>query len=148
MTTVVAPDDVLLGAVVEQLWSSMLHQPLLPWTSSWPTGRSGVQSDITVDGDWTVALQLWCSDAAAVSITRALLAVRDGADPALEDVEDALGEVLNVVAGSLKGALGGSSALGLPRVSEGPAPELPTGAVHLTLSWHGDPVLLSILPAR
>ncbi len=69
-------------------------------------------------------------------------------DPELDDVEDALGEVVNVVAGSLKGAVGGTSSLGLPSVTEGSTPEFAADAVHLTVSWHDDPVLISILPAR
>ncbi|MBA3782390.1 MAG: chemotaxis protein CheX [Nocardioides sp.] len=148
MTTVLAPDDVLLGAVVEQVWTAMLHRPVLPWLGSWPSGQTGVLASITVDGDWSGTLRLWCPDSAAVSMTRALLRLTEGVDPELDDVEDALGEVVNVVAGSLKGAVGGTSSLGLPSVTRGSTPELAADAVHLTVSWHDDPVLISILPAR
>ncbi|WP_426246011.1 chemotaxis protein CheX [Nocardioides sp. LHG3406-4] len=146
MTTIVVPDEALLGAVVEQVWTSMLHQPVLPWLEPWSTGRAGVSAQIAVAGDWTGVLRLWCTDSAAVSMTRALLPLTAGADPELDDIEDALGEVVNVVAGSLKGALGGTSTLGLPRVSAGSSPDLTGGAAHLTVSWHGDPVVISIVP--
>jgi chemotaxis protein CheX len=147
MPAIVSPDELLLGAVVEQVWASMLYRPVLPWTAPWPTGTRGPVASITVAGDWSGTLRLWCTDAAAASMTRSLLKLRPGAEPDAEDVEDALGEVVNVVAGSLKGALGGSSQLGLPQVGSGPAPE-PTGdAVHLPVSWHDAPVLISISSA-
>lgn len=148
MSTIVTPDELLLGAVVEQVWSSMLHQPVLPWTAAWPSGSAGPVASITVDGDWTGSLRLWCTERAAASITHALLKLKPGVEPDAEDVEDALGELVNVVAGSLKGALGGTSQLGLPEVLEGSAPESSAPGVHLTVSWHDDPVLISILPAR
>ena len=144
MSTIVTPDELLLGAVVEQVWASMLHQPVLPWTAPWPTGAPGPLASITVDGDWSGTLRLWCTDTAAASMTRALLKLRPGVEADAEDVEDALGELVNVVAGSLKGALGGTSQLGLPDVAGGTAPDTSTDAVHLTVSWHDDPVLISI----
>ena len=149
MPTILHPDEVLLGAVVEQVWASMLHQPVLPWTAPWPTGTVGPLASITVTGDWSGTLRLWCTDGAATSMTRALLKPAAGVEADAEDVEDALGEVVNVVAGSLKGALGGASRLGLPHVARGPSPDWSPAGPHLTASWHGDPVLVSIHhPAR
>jgi chemotaxis protein CheX len=138
----------LLSAVVDQVWASMLRQPVLPWTGRLPAGGEGHLASIGVAGDWSCRVQLWCPDAAATSMTRALLRLQPGAGHDTEDVEDALGEVVNVVAGSLKGALGGSSRLGLPRVGAGLAPVLADADVHLAVSWHDDPVLISLHPVR
>ncbi len=148
MPTIVAPDDALLAAVVEQVWTSMLHEPPLPWPTAWYGGRHGVQAALAVSGDWGGVLRLWCADAAAVSMTRAMLMLADCEHPGLDDVEDALGEVLNIVAGSLKGALGGSSSLGLPTVTRCPAPAPTDSHIHQTVSWHDEPVLISIVPTR
>ena len=147
MTTTIAPDQSLLDAVVEQVWTLMLKRPLMPWTSDVVPAEAGVQADITVTGDFTGSLRLWCAETAADSMTRTLLASSLVGDPDTEDVEDAVGELLNVIAGSLKGALGGTSALGLPVVTATAAPELDPADLHLAVSWHDEPVLVSIRPA-
>lgn len=150
MPTMVAPDEALLVAVVGQVWTSMLYRPVLPWVTSWPRGRAGVQAEIDLTGDCTGTVRLWCADSAAVSMSRSLLSVEDPSepDPVRDDVDDAIGEVLNVLAGNLKGALAGSSSLSMPRVSQRTSPELVEGHVQLTLSWHDDPVLISVETAR
>lgn len=148
MATVTVPDVALLGAVVEQVWSAMLHQPVLTWPETWsdhwPAELPGVGAEIEVAGEWDGTLRLWCAAPAAASMTNTLLRLVPGREPDAEDIEDALGEVLNVVAGNVKGALGGASSLGLPVVAPGPAPVLAEDVAHLALFWHGDPVLLSI----
>ncbi len=148
MSTIIAPDEALLSAVVEQVWGSMLHQPVLPWPSPWPRGRAGLLAEVVVTGDCNCTVRLWCADSAAVSMTRVLLNRPDGTDPETDDVEDAIGEVLNVVTGGLKGALGGASSLGLPRVAASSSSDLAPDLVQLALSWHDDPVLISISSSR
>jgi hypothetical protein len=60
-----------------------------------------------------------------------------------EDVNDAVGEVLNVVGGSVKGALGGAMSLGLPGVTTSTTPP---SADCIVISWHGAPVFVEVVP--
>lgn len=149
MTTTIEPPTELLGAVVEQVWTSMLDRPPVDWSGPWPQHDTGTQADITIEGDWTGRLELWSSTAAATGLTQVLLGLEPETEPEAADVADALGEVVNVVAGGLKAAMGGTSVLGLPRVT-GPAATSPISdqAVHLALAWHDAPLLITVHPGH
>lgn len=144
MTVVVEPDLSLLEAVVSQVWSTMLSAESTPWTGTLPEDFAGPSARIRVTGDWSAEMVLVTTDVAAHSLTRWLLR-GDLVTP--EDVADALGEVLNVVAGSLKGALGGTSRLGLPLVGTERLADVVSTPPHLTVSWGGEPVVLAVRSA-
>jgi chemotaxis protein CheX len=77
-------------------------------------------------------------------LARALLQMPDDEDVALEDVQDALGEVANVVGGNLKGMLPEGSSLTLPVVDVvGPALERPADHEQ-PLLWRGDSLVISL----
>jgi len=67
-----------------------------------------------------------------------------------EDVDDALGELANVVGGNVKAALPGPSTLGLPQVGEAPGVRNPEDVCRLEVLWRGQPLVVSVqgaLPA-
>ena len=77
-------------------------------------------------------------------LARALLQMPDDEDVSLEDVQDALGEVANVVGGNLKGMLPEGSSLTLPVVDVA-APDTARPADHeQPLLWRGDPLVISL----
>jgi chemotaxis protein CheX len=77
-------------------------------------------------------------------LARALLQMADDEDVSLEDVQDALGEVANVVGGNLKGMLPEGSSLTLPVVDvTGPAVSRPADHEQ-PLLWRGDPLVISL----
>lgn len=143
MTTVVEPDLSLLEAVVAQVWTAMLSAESTPWTGALPADYCGPSARIRVRGDWSAEVVIATTDVGAHSLTRWLLR---GDLVTREDIDDALGEVLNVVAGSLKGALGGSSRLGLPIRGTERLVDVVSTPPHLTVSWGGEPVVLAIRP--
>ena len=141
------PTEDLLAAVVDQVWTTMLRAPVTPWPAPWPTGGEGLLAEVRVSGDWQAAVRAWCPVDAAEALARAMLQHAGSTDqPDAEDVEDAVGELVNVVAGSVKGALGGSSRLGLPVVAEAVAPEPDRTSTRLLLQWQDQPLLLTIDP--
>jgi hypothetical protein len=146
MTTVVAPDEALVRAAVDLVWSSMLFATVEPW----PGGRDasladGVRATIELRGDWNGRLALSCATDVAAEIAGAMIGTSAG-ELSVEDVHDALGEVVNVVGGSVKGALGGDLALGLPDV--GPCAGDPTAEEGFVLAWQGAPLHVQVLTGR
>lgn len=146
MTTIgSAPDNELLRAAVEQVWGSMLFAPAEPWPADRPaTFASGVQAQIELRGDWNGRLVLTCDSDVAAQIAGAMLGL--GPEEELEgaDVHDAVGEVLNVVGGSVKGALESVSALGLPGVTEIADP--PSLDDCVIVAWGDAPVYVQVVP--
>jgi hypothetical protein len=113
-----------------------------------------VSSWVDVVGPWTGSVVLTTGRSTAEELSRALL--RDSAPEVLEDedVEDAFGEIANVVGGNVKAALPGPSGLSLPQVGEAPGVRNPGDHVRVDVLWRGEPVSVSVqgalpaLPAR
>jgi hypothetical protein len=145
MTLAAAPDEALVHAAIEQVWGSMLFSSAEPWPAGVdPEFETGLQAQIELRGDWNGRLVLTCDSGVAAQIASAMLGVDPDEALPEDDVHDAVGEVLNVVGGSVKGALGGVLALGLPGVSETSAS--PTSDDCLVVSWRGAPVFVQVVP--
>ncbi len=141
--TLTGPDTDLVQAALEQVWESMLYAVAEPVAVGADRPRDGLRATITVSGAWNGELRLFCDNAAAAQMAATMLgAPADEELPEL-DVHDAVGEILNVVGGSVKGALLGESKLGLPQVE--PTAELPDPADCVAVSWRGAPVYVQIV---
>jgi chemotaxis protein CheX len=162
--TTVALDDELVGAVVEQVWESLLGAVARPWAGPRPAGATvpTVRAQVRLSGDWNGLVRLTCDPATAETLAAAML--MSGPDEALpeEDVLDAVGEVVNVVGGNVKGALVGRTSLGLPQVAlaaraalaalpalpavaDDAARSLAVPTSRCVLDWHGAPVVVEVL---
>jgi chemotaxis protein CheX len=140
-----APDHALVNAVIEQVWSALLFSPAEPWPEETaPHFETGLQAQIELRGDWNGRLVLTCDIDVATQIAGAMLGAEEDETLPEADVHDAVGEVLNVVGGSVKGALGGTMSLGLPGVRSIATPQ--GGDQGFVLSWRGAPVLVQIVP--
>ena len=145
MTTGVAPDLALVHAALEQVWGSMLFTAMDLWSDeSAPELGDGVQAQIELRGDWNGRIVLTCDSDVASQITGAMLGTSADEIITEDDVRDAVGEVLNVVGGSVKGALGGTMSLGLPGVSHRTTP--PPAERCFVVSWNGSPVFVELVP--
>lgn len=149
MSTTLEPDVDLLEVVAAQVWATMLSADCVPWAGVLPADAPGPCARIGVTGEWDAEVLLATTQVGSHSLTRWLLR---GDVVAPEDIADALGEVLNIVAGSLKSALGGTSQLGLPRVATESLADLISSPAdpadsRLVVSWGGEPVLLAIRSA-
>jgi hypothetical protein len=145
MTIGTAPDLELVHAAFEQVWGSMLFTALEPWPEGTPAELgAGVQAQIELRGDWNGRIVLTCAVDVAHQMAAAMLGAPAEETLPHEDVTDAVGEVLNVVGGSVKGALGGAMALGLPGVVL--STDRPSSDNSLIISWRGEPVFVEVLP--
>lgn len=145
MTISSAPDEALVLAAIEQVWGSMLFATAEPWpVDQIAEFETGLQAQIELRGEWNGRLVLTCDSIVANQIAGAMLGLGPEDELDQPDVHDAVGEVLNVVGGSVKGALPGTSALGLPGVSE--VTQVPSREQSFVVSWGDAPVYVQIVP--
>ena len=60
------------------------------------------------------------------------------------DVDDALGEIANVVGGNVKAVLPGPSVLGLPRTGTAPEAGEPADTCRVEALWRGRPLTITV----
>jgi len=135
-------DEATIQSIAEEAWSALVGEdeylvplpgdPLVDAVSSW----------VEVVGPWTGTVVITTARATAAELSRCLL--KEHAPPVLddEDVDDALGELANVVGGNVKAVLPGPSSLGLPEV--GAAPEAGTDVCRIDLLWRGQALTISV----
>ena len=145
MITGAAPDDALVYAAVEQVWDALLSSSPERWPDDRPAQfETGVRAQIELRGHWNGRLVLTCDSQVASRIANTMLGAEADEVVSEDDVHDAVGEVINVVGGSVKGALGGAMTLGLPGV--GPTSRQPGAGEGFVVSWCGAPVFVQVVP--
>jgi chemotaxis protein CheX len=135
-------DQETVQSIAQEAWSALVGDDefLVPLPGGPPD--DAVSSWVEIVGPWTGAVVLTCSRATAEELSRCLL--KEHAPPVIddEDVEDALGELANVVGGNVKAVLPGPSALGLPEV--GSAPAAGSDTCRVDLLWRGQSLTISV----
>ncbi len=71
-----------------------------------------------ITGDWELAVVLYCSAKLARHAATAIFGA-DEADTTIEDIHDAMCEMINIIGGNLKGILSGTTHLALPSLVKG-----------------------------
>lgn len=99
--------------VVESYVGTVALEPVDVSTRGLP-----VSSVVQISGPSQVTVVVSCSRALALTVTAAMLGV-SAADVESGDVDDAVGEVANMVGGNVKGMIPGPSLLSLPTVAVG-----------------------------
>jgi hypothetical protein len=143
-------DEATVQSIAEDAWFALVGEEefLVPLPGDLPADT--ISSWVDVVGPWTGTVVLTTGRQTAADLTRALLG--DASPEVLdqEDVDDAFGEIANVVGGNVKAALPGPSALSLPEVGSPPAPRNPADLCRLDVLWRGEPLSISVqgaLPA-
>jgi chemotaxis protein CheX len=135
-------DEETVQSIVQEAWSALVGEDefLMPLPGGLPD--DAISSWVDVAGPWKGAVVLTCSRSTAEELSRCLL--KEHAPPVIEpeDIEDALGELANVVGGNVKAVLPGPSALGLPQV--GSAPVAGADTCRVDLLWRGQSLTISV----
>lgn len=135
MTTLVAPvSSDAVWQVVAQVWQSVLGVPARRAEHAFSLDDA-LTASVGLHGRWNGAVTLTCPPAAATAVARAMLDVAVHDSLSEQDVEDALGEVANVVGGNVKALLTGADRLGLPRVSTGWVPTRSQPLCRTGVAW-------------
>jgi hypothetical protein len=110
-------DDATITEITQTFWGAYLPDDgeLLPGAHLPATEE--VRCRVDIGGAWTGSVELACSFAVARRIASVMFATTDAA---LEDadVRDAVGELVNVVGGSIKSILPTPTSLSVPKVQE------------------------------
>ncbi len=112
-----AEDD--LRTIIEETWSSLFADVPSP-VDGLTLGGDGVSARVGITGSWSGEVLVETSVSGAVALTAALLALPFELVEPL-DLEDAVGELANIVGGSVKSCVDGDATLSLPRVTRLPA---------------------------
>jgi chemotaxis protein CheX len=140
-------DEDVVRAIVEQVWESLLQAEAVPWFGTDPADRPSVAAEVTLAGDWNGAVRMSCDVATAERLAGTMLGTPDEPLPE-EDVHDAVGEIVNVIGGNVKGSLEGTTSLGLPTVDVGTLVPPAAPVSRCVLDWYGAPVTVEVLAAR
>ena len=136
--------------LTSDIWASMLGMELAPCASIDLSGpKQVIAASVEIRGDWKGRVRLDCS----WSLAREAAARFVGADPAEvdpEQVRDALSELVNMTAGSVKSLLPSASRLTIPAMDAG---AVITGGRSDSLlqsgfSYRGEPLLVTIVRHR
>ena len=135
-------DEATIQSIVEEAWSALVGEDeyLVPLPGD-PVDDA-ISSWVEVVGPWNGSVVITTARTTAEELSRCLL--KEHAPPVIdgEDVDDALGELANVVGGNVKAVLPGPSALGLPEVGSAPAAGPDTCRVDLL--WRGQSLTISV----
>ena len=137
-------DQETVQSIAQEAWSALVGDDefLVPLPGGLPD--DAVSSWVEIVGPWTGTVVLTCGRSTAEALSRALL--KEHAPPVLEpeDIEDALGELANVVGGNVKAVLPGPSVLGLPEVGSAPTAGSPADTCRVDLLWRGESLTISV----
>ena len=148
-TGAVAADEVY--AIAGDLFVAMVdgeEGTLAPWPDDRPMDGHDVAAWVDVRGPWHGRASLETSRPAAVDLARALLRLPATAPVTDDDLDDALGEVANVVGGNVKALLPHAGSLGLPRVAAALPDDGPAHPVQrVPIAWRGWSLVLTVWAA-
>jgi chemotaxis protein CheX len=137
-------DDATVQGIAEEAWSALVgdEEFLVPLPGGLPD--DAVSSWVDIVGPWTGSVAITTGRVTAEELSRALL--KEHAPPVLdaEDIDDALGELANVVGGNIKAVLPGPSGLGLPEVGALPEAGDPADTVRVDLLWRGQSLTITV----
>ena len=140
-----------LESIMNDCWSTFLSNidPLEPVAPSDGSAYAW-SAAITVSGGWQALVLMQFSQAAAHAVAQRMLGMGADEEPVLDDLNDALGELVNVIGGNVKSLMPGPSQLSLPLVAQGTVSTSLPGrtelveATSLDVRWLDEPVRLSI----
>ena len=144
MTEVLFTEDVVTE-ITGSVWRAFLPESdeIVP-VATVPSETS-LTGTVSISGQWNGLVSVTFSSVAAARAA-ALMFDAEVEEISPADVHDAVGELVNIVGGNLKGMLPSPTGLSLPSVTEG-ARSTPAGAdllVDVRLSWMDEPVQVAI----
>jgi chemotaxis protein CheX len=139
--------------LVESVWNSLLGYSVQPALErSVETGTADYLTGcIPITGDWTGNVMLHCHRALTAEAASAIFGLPPE-EITFELMQDALGELTNIIGGNLKALFGGKCYLGLPTVTTGhdyALRVLASGSVlRASFESHGQPFQVEICSGK
>lgn len=142
------PTDVRM--LTQEVWASFLgeHGPLhvgtgLDFDPEW-------SASVTVRGEWNGVVALEMTTSGAQRLTRSMLGLDSSEELVDGDLVDAIGEMVNMIGGNVKGLVRGPCRLSLPLVAAG---RFAHGSgqkevVRLGCTWAEEPLAITVHAGR
>jgi chemotaxis protein CheX len=137
-------DPATVQAIADDVWTSLVGDGEVLVPLPVPAPEVTVSAWVQITGPWNGAVVVTCDEPTAVALTECLLRARPPAVIEAEDVEDALGELANVLGGNVKAALPGSSTLGLPQTGPTPPAARPDDLCRVDAQWRGQSLTITV----
>jgi CheY-specific phosphatase CheX len=107
---------------IEQLtasiWDQVLQMSVEPDPAPLPGGQQTLSACVHITGAWRGAVALSCDTGLATEAAAAMFGSA-GPEQTVQDMQDAVGELVNMIGGNLKALLPETCALSLPAVVQG-----------------------------
>jgi chemotaxis protein CheX len=136
--------------LTEEIWGGMLQIELSPGAPDRKVA-GGIGACVQITGAWEGAVRVDCSLQLARMATARFLAV-EPEEVEIAQIRDAMGELANMSAGSVKPLLPRPCQLSLPSVADGADYTLTVPRVELILEtgfdFHGEPLKVSVLQRK
>jgi chemotaxis protein CheX len=104
--------------LVISIWDSVLQRTLEPAEQGADPGPGTMTAYVQITGNWDGAVVLTCDTHIAAEAASVMFDISQ-ADATSSDIQDALGELANIVGGNLKGLLPEPCYMSLPTVIDG-----------------------------
>ncbi len=134
VSTDLSPDDG--WSIVEGTWESILQSGALPADPA-TVLEDPLTAFVAVVGDPTRTVTFSFSRQTGEAVARTMLDLHRDEVVSDEDLEDATGEIVNILGGNVKSVLAGATRLGLPRVVSGEVPAIGTPLWQAAVEWSG-----------
>jgi len=131
-----------LRSMTDDMWAALIS-PLPTETESVEFPRYTIRGHVEVLGGWYGCVQVETSVDGAAAIAGQMLALPIS-DVALPDLEDALGELANILGGSVKSCIDGQAMLSLPQVGAPDGDDDETTLHRICVCWEGHPIVVTI----
>lgn len=102
----------------EMIWSSFLGLKAQRSHEVYTSDPTNVESCVLITGSWIGAVSINCPESLAYKIAEIMFHLTPGS-VGIEELQDAIGEIINMIGGNIKSLMSPSSHLSLPIVAVG-----------------------------
>ena len=137
-----------LRGLVEDIWTSLFEDSFeVPLAEDAPLPDDLVTAYVDIRGGWQGRVLVATTTEGALALASHMLRV-DATAVQEADLADAIGELANIVGGSVKSCVDGQSSLSLPNVSRYAPGSAGPDALEVLATWNSHPLCVRVAPAR
>jgi chemotaxis protein CheX len=137
-------DAATVQRIADDVWTSLVGDGEVLVPLPVPAPEETVSAWVQITGPWCGVVVVTCDEPTAVALTECLLRARPPVVIETEDVEDALGELANVLGGNVKSLLPEPSSLGLPQTGPIPPATRPEDLCRVDAQWRGQYLTITV----
>lgn len=137
-------DTATVQSIADEVWPSLVGDGEVFVPVPAPPPAEQVSAWVDIIGPWNGAVVVTCAPATAEALTESVLMTRPPVVVEQEDVEDALGELANVLGGNIKSVLPGESRLGLPQIGSAPSVGRLDDVCRVAGQWRGQFLTITV----